>query len=143
MYHVDGGNGGALGAPPAQAKMLGAAFGRDARYIWYAQRNGDWSYNALGPQYQLGVYDRETGKTAQMSTRLGSAFRPALSPDGRYLVYATRYQIRTGLRIRDLETQQEEWLAYPVQRDETESRAPLDAYPGYSFTPDSRAGVVT
>ena len=143
MYHVDGGNGVALGTPPAQAKMLGAAFGRDARYIWYAQRNGDWSYNALGPQYQLGVYDRETGKTAQMSTRLGSAFRPALSPDGRYLVYATRYQIRTGLRIRDLETQQEEWLAYPVQRDETESRAPLDAYPGYSFTPDSRAVVVT
>ncbi|MGQ0648585.1 MAG: amidohydrolase family protein [Gemmatimonadaceae bacterium] len=143
MYHVDGGNGIALGAPPAQVKMTGAAFGKDPRYVWFAQRVGDWSYNALGPQYQLGVYDRETGKTAQMSTRLGSAFRPALSADGKWLVYATRHEIRTGLRLRNLETQEEDWLAYPVQRDETESRAPLDAYPGYSFTPDSRAIVVT
>ena len=30
-----------------------------------------------------------------------------------------------------------------MQRDETESRAPLDAYPGYSFTPDSKAIVVS
>jgi hypothetical protein len=89
------------------------------------------------------VYDRDNGKTSQMSTRNGSAFRPALSPDGKYLVYATRQDIKTGLRIRDLETQKEDWLAYPVQRDETESRAPLDAYPGYTFTPDSKAIIVT
>ncbi len=143
MYHVDGGNGVALGTQPPQAKMLGAAFGKDGRYVWYAQRQGDWMYNAIGPQFQLFVYDRETGKSAQMSTRQGSAFRPALSPDGKWLVYATRQQTKTGLRLRNLETQDEDWLAFPVQRDETESRAPLDAYPGYSFTPDSRSVVVT
>lgn len=143
MYHVDGGSGMTLGQAPAAVKQVGAAFGKDARYVWFAQRFGDWSYNALGPQYQLGVYDRETSKYATMSTRLGSAFRPALSPDGKWLVYATRYQTKTGLRLRNLDTQDEDWLAYPVQRDETESRAPLDAYPGYSFTPDSRAIVVT
>src|SRR5690606_6606219 len=49
----------------------------------------------------------------------------------------------TGLRIRDLNTGDEEWLAYPVQRDELESRAPLDVLPGYSFTPDSRAVIVS
>ena len=143
MYHVDGGNGVALGTLPPQAKMLGAAFGKDGRYVWYAQRQGDWMYNAIGPQFQLFVYDRETGKSSQMSTRQGSAFRPALSPDGKWLVYATRQQTKTGLRLRNLETQDEDWLAFPVQRDETESRAPLDAYPGYSFTPDSRSVVVT
>ncbi len=78
-----------------------------------------------------------------MSTRGGSAFRPALSPDGKFLVYATRLQTKTGLRIRNLQTQAEDWLAFPVQRDDIESRAPLDAYPGYSFTPDSKAVVVT
>ena len=143
MVHVDGGNGLALGTVPATVKQLGAAFGKDPRYVWYAQRVGDWSYNALGPQYQIGVYDRDNGKSAQMSTRSGSAFRPALSPDGKWLVFATRHEIRTGLRLRNLETQEEGWLAYPVQRDDIESRAPLDAYPGYSFTPDSRAIVVT
>ena len=146
MYNVDGGSGVALTsqpAPPPALKMLGAAFGKDPRYLWFGARMGDWQYNALGPQYQLFVWDKETGRTSQMSTRFGSAFRPALSPDGKYLVYGTRFETKTGLRIRNLETQQEEWLAYPVQRDETESRAPMDAYPGYSFTPDSKAVVVS
>ena len=144
MFHVDGGNGVTLlsGAPP-QLKAMGAAFGKEARYIWYAARQGDWQYNSVGPQYQLYVYDRENGKTSQMSTRFGSAFRPALSPNGKLLVYATRFETKTGLRIRNLDTQAEEWLAFPVQRDETESRAPLDAYPGYAFTPDSKAVVVS
>ena len=144
MYNVDGGTGVALlnGAPPP-LKTIGAAFGKEPRYIWYAARQGDWQYNAIGPQYQLYVYDRENGKTSQMSTRQGSAFRPALSPDGKYLVYGTRHETKTGLRIRNLETQQEDWLAYPVQRDETESRAPLDVYPGYAFTPDSKAIIVS
>ncbi len=144
LYNVDGGTGVALlPQAPAQLKTVGAAFGNTGRYIWYAARQGDWQYNAIGAQYQLYVYDRENSKTSQMSTRGGSAFRPALSPDGKFLVYATRENTKTGLRIRDLETQQESWLAYPVQRDETESRAPLDAYPGYTFTPDSKAVIVT
>ena len=146
MYHVDGGKGVALTATPAlppTLKQLGAAFGKDARYIWYAARQGDWQYNAIGPQYQVYVWDRETGRTSQMSRRFGSAFRPALSPDGKLLVYAARFETRTGLRIRNLDTQQEDWLAYPVQRDETESRAPMDAYPGYAFTPDSKNIVVS
>ncbi|MBK8245798.1 MAG: PD40 domain-containing protein [Gemmatimonadetes bacterium] len=143
MYHVDGGNGVALGTAGPQVKQLGAAFGNDGRYVWYAQRFGDWTYNSLGPQYQLGVYDRETGKSSTMSTRQGSAFRPTLSPDGKHLVFASRHEIKTGLRIRNLETQAEDWLAFPVQRDDIESRAPLDAYPGFSLHPDSRAVIVT
>ena len=89
------------------------------------------------------MYDRENGKSTEMTTRYGSGFRPALSPDGKLLVYASRYNAKTGLRLRNLDTQAEEWLAYPVQRDETESRAPLDAYPGYAFTRDSKAIVVS
>ena len=146
MFHVDGGNGLALTAdpaPPTNLKMLGAAFGKDPRYIWFAARTGDWQYNSVGPQYQLYVWDKENGKTSQMTTRFGSGFRPTLSPDGRYLVYGTRFETKTGLRIRDLDTQKEDWLAFPVQRDEIESRAPMDAYPGFSFTPDSRAVVVS
>ena len=146
MYHVDGGKGVQLVSNPVTAptrKLLGAAFGKDPRYIWYAARTGDWQYNSIGAQYQLYVFDRENGRTSQMSTREGSAFRPALSPDGQYLVYASRFETKTGLRIRNLQTQQEDWLAFPVQRDEIESRAPMDAYPGYAFTPDSKAIVVS
>lgn len=146
MYHIDGGNGVPLSMTPTPAatqKQLGAAFGANGRYLWYATRTGDWQYNSIGPQYQLAVWDRETGRASQMTTRFGSGARPALSPDGTWLVYATRFETKTGLRIRNLQTQQEEWLAFPVQRDDMESRAPMDAYPGYSFTPDSKAIVVS
>ncbi len=146
MYHVKGGSGVPLTAqpaPPATLKMLGAAYGNDPRFLWFAARTGDWQYNSVGPQYQLYTWNRDNGRTAQMSTRFGSAFRPTLSPDGKYLVYATRFETKTGLRLRNLETQEESWLAYPVQRDDTESRAPMDAYPGFSFTPDSRTVIVS
>ena len=146
QYHVDGGSGLPLTTTPAvptTLKMVGAAFGKDPRFLWFAARNGDWQYNSIGAQYQLYVWDKESGRASQMSTRFGSGFRPTLSPDGKYLVYGTRFETKTGLRLRNLETQEEDWLAFPVQRDDMESRAPMDAYPGYSFMPDSKAIVVS
>ncbi len=150
MYHRDGGGGTQLvrdatplpnGAFPVST--LGAAFGKDDRYIWMAQRSGSWEYNSGLPQYQLMTFDRKTGRRENRAAPYGSAFRPALSRDGKYLVYGTRYEAQTGLRIRDLETSDERWLAFPVQRDEQESVAPLDVLPGYSFTPDSKSVITT
>ena len=128
---------------PQPFKTLGAAFSPDGRFVWYAGRTGDWQYNALFPQVQLYWYDRQEGTSTLMTSRYGSGFRPAISPDGKWLVYGTREGAQTGLRIRDLSSGDEKWLAYPVQRDEMESRAPLDILPGYSFTADSKAIVVS
>lgn len=141
MYHRRGGSGVQLISEPANARTTGAAFGDDDRYIWYGRRTGTWVYNSPGRDYQLWVYDRETGEQSSRSGRYGGAFRPTLSPDGRWLVYGSRHVADTGLRIRDLTTGEERWLAFPVQRDEQESRAARDAYPGMSFTPDSREVV--
>ncbi len=142
MYHAE--RGAALPLPGSSAlKRIGAAFSPDGRYIWYAAGFGDWQYNATLPRYQLYRYDRETGATTTMTNRYGSAFRPAISPDGRWLVYGTRYNADTGFRKRDLETGDEKWLAYPIQRDEQESRAPLDLLPGYAFLPDGSAIIAS
>jgi Tol biopolymer transport system component len=143
IYHVEGGTGQALVTEPENLRMMGAAFGLDERYIWYAERTGQWQYNASLPQYQVAVFDRETGTRTTMTRRYGSAFRPVLSPDGRWLVYGSRHETETGLRIRDLDSGHERWLAYPVQRDEQESRAMQDVLPGYAFTPDSREVVAS
>ncbi len=143
MFHRDGGTGIQLIKEPDELKTTGAAFGPDGRYIWYAQRMRDWRYNAIFPEYQLSVYDRETGQVFQRSDRQGSAFRPTLSPDGRWLVYGTRHDEHTGLRLRDLSSGEEGWLAYPIQHDDQESRSTRDVLPGMSFTPDSAALVAS
>ena len=137
LFHVDGGGGIQPVPEPEDLKMLGPAVSPDGRYIWYSRRTGDWTYNAQFPQYQLEAYDTGTGERYTRSSRYGSAIRPTLSPDGRWLVFGTRHDEHTGLVLRDLESGEERWLAYPVQHDDQESRATLDVLPGMSFTPDS------
>ncbi|MBM4195425.1 MAG: amidohydrolase, partial [Gemmatimonadetes bacterium] len=150
IFHKDGGSGiqlvrdpAPLPAGTAPVSMVGAAFGNDDRYIWFAQRNGAWEYNAAFPQYSLVTFDRQTGRRDARANLLGGGIRPALSADGKWLAYGSRYEAQTGLRLRDLESGEEKWLAYPIQRDEQESVASLDALPGYSFTPDSRAVIIS
>jgi imidazolonepropionase-like amidohydrolase/Tol biopolymer transport system component len=143
MFHKDGGGGAQLISKPDNLKVIEPAFGNDGRYIWYSQRNAAWNYNAQFPQYQLGVYDRDNGETDRKTLRYGSAFTPTLSPDGKWLVYGTRYNDQTGLVLRDLKTGDEKWLAYPVQHDEQESIAPMGVLPAMSFTPDSKELVAS
>ncbi|WP_305983085.1 amidohydrolase family protein [Roseivirga thermotolerans] len=143
MYHKDGGGGFQLIDEPSSLKVIEPAFSADGRYIYFSQRNGAWNYNAQLPQYQIGMYDRENGLRATITSRYGSAFTPTLSPDGRWMVYGSRYEDQTGLVLRNLSTGDERWLAYPIQRDEQESIAPLGVLPAMSFTPDSKEVITS
>ena len=154
LYHKDGGSGvsltkedkGPAPGPPGRGtanNALGAAFGPDARYMWYARHRGGFGYNLSFPLWELAIYDRQTGKVFPQTDAYGSAMRPVLSPDGRWLVYATRYDAETGLRLRNLASGDEQWLVYPVQRDDQESRFTRDLMPGSSFTPDSKALIAS
>jgi len=139
MVHKDGGAGVQLIDQPASLKTIDAAVGADGRYVYFSQRNGSWTYNAPMPQYQIGVYDRKNGKLNTITSRYGSAFTPVLSKDGKWLVYGSRFEEKTGLVLRDLQSGEEKWLAYPVQRDDQESIATMGVLPGMTFTPDSKA----
>ena len=154
LYHVDGGTGLEMVGGPAVGqgpvafatfiqRLMGPAVSPDGRYVWHAQRSSTWEYNAIFPQYQIWVYDRESGTRTPMTNRYGSAFRPAVSPDGTLLAYGSRDDADTGIRLRELASGEERWLAYPVQRDDQESTANMDVLPGYSFTPDSDALIAS
>lgn len=138
LYHIDGGSGTQLIKKPDNLKVHEPAFSPDGRFIWFSQRTNGWQYNARFPQYQIGTYDRETGEMERRTSRYGSAFAPTPSPDGKWLVYGSRWNDETGLLVRNLDSGDEKWLAYPVQRDEQESIAPLGVLPAMSFTPDSK-----
>ncbi len=142
LVHAEGGSGVRMHEAEGMY-MTGPAFGPDDRYLWFAQRQGRHQYNNQLPTYQVMRYDRELGIAQRMTNRVGSGFRPSLSPDGRWLTYGSRTDGDTGLRIRDLVTGDERWLAYPIQRDEQESVAPMDVLPGYAFTPDSREVILS
>jgi Tol biopolymer transport system component/imidazolonepropionase-like amidohydrolase len=156
MYHKDGGSGVSIGTPPpppptpgSPAPPSGPAFNKmgavaspDGRYIYYAQRVGPFNYNAQFPLWQIVRFDRETSETSTLTNAQGSAMRPVLSPDGKKLVYATRFETKTALRVRDLETNQERWLINNVTRDDQESRATRDVFPGYDFLPDGKSLIV-
>jgi imidazolonepropionase-like amidohydrolase/Tol biopolymer transport system component len=155
LYHRDGGAGARVGPPPPKDEppspgeppvqppnKLGAVASPDGRTIYYAERRGAFNYNAQFPIWQIVRFDRETGESAAITNAQGSALRPLLSPDGKFLVYASRFRTGTGLRVRELETGAERWLHYPVTRDDQESRATRDTMPGYAFTPDGRSLVL-
>ena len=143
LYHKDGGGGTQLIKSPANLKTVEPAFSPDNKYIYYSSRTGGWNYNASLPQYQISRYDLETGESARVTSRYGSAFATTLSNDGNWMVYGTRYEEKTGLVLRNLKSGNERWLAYPVQRDEQESVAALGVLPAMSFTPDSKEVVAS
>ena len=129
IYHKDGGSGAQLIDKPENLKAIDPAISPDGNLVYFSRRRSAWNYNAQFPQYQIGTYDMKDGDVATITSRYGSAFTPTISPDGKWLVYGTRFETETGLVKRNIKTGDEEWLAYPVQRDEQESIAPLGVYP--------------
>lgn len=146
MYHIQGGTGvqvtksspNASTPPQQRLRTLGAVASIDRKYFYYARRTGNFTYNATFPLWQIVRRDRTTGDEDVITNAPGSAFRPLVSPDGSKLVFGTRQDAETGLRVRDLASGEEKWLKYPVQRDDQESAATRDVLPGFAFTPDSQ-----
>jgi imidazolonepropionase-like amidohydrolase/Tol biopolymer transport system component len=149
------------GAAQTGTWFLGPALGPDRRYLWVNRASSSaaagaapgeqpaaeepvWRNSARGTDvYQIARIDRETGYISIRTHEIEGAYRPMPSPDGRWLVYATRHDGRTALKLRDLRTGTEQWLRMDVQADASRSWATLDVYPGSAFTPDSRALITS
>ncbi|HUG44026.1 MAG TPA: amidohydrolase, partial [Acidobacteriota bacterium] len=156
MYHIEGGSGvnvtGAArgsqrrdsdGGTPARKLRMGAAMSPDGRFLYYSVKDRASVYNQMAFDWEIYRRDMVTGDEDRITRADFGAIRPLISPDGRFLVYATRLDAETGLRLRDLESGQDRWLKLPVQRDDMESRGSRDLFPGYAFTPDGKELVVT
>ncbi|MGB8324335.1 MAG: hypothetical protein WCE52_15355, partial [Candidatus Acidiferrum sp.] len=151
MYHLKGGAGVQItkshtkpdSRPRQWINTIGASPSKDGRYLYYAsRRTPDGFYNVVFPLSQITRRDLSTGDEDTVTDAPGSAMRPEISPDGNLLVFATRVETETGLRIRDLKNGEEHWLKYPVQRDDQESLFTRDFLPNYAFTPDGKETVI-
>ncbi len=131
LYDIAGGTGLQLTRAPGPQAYFGPAFGPDGRYIYYGMRLGLWQYNAEMPQFQLSVYDRETGtrrppSPAATAPASGRRSRPTASG---WSTAPARLP-RPAFELRELATGMERWLAYPVQRDDHGGRARHRRPPG-------------
>ena len=122
---------------------LGPAASPDGRAIFYATRPGTWAAEKM-PSWQIARFDTHTQEEQVLTSSPGSAFRPQLSRDGVTLIYGTRYDAQTALRIRDLKTGDDRWLKYPVQHDDQEgSMSSRDVLPGFAFLPNNKEIVIS
>ena len=152
MYHVKGGAGfqvaGAKKVPSAtdtgpMDQVDGPVTSRDGRYLYYAKTvPAPLLIEFPSPFWQIARRDLSTGDEDVLTQSAGSALRPVLSPDGKLLVYGTRYHEKTGLRVLNLLTGEERWLKYPVQRDGQEGDSGRGLLPGYAFLPGGKEIVV-
>ena len=146
MYHIDGGTGIQVtkSKPTPTIRRqdrpndMGVVASADGRYLYYAERRGDFSYNAMLPQWVIKRKDRRTGDEDVIIQQPESAFRPLLSPDGQFMLYVSRYETETGLRLRNLHTGEDRWVRYPVTRDDQEALFTRDLFPGYAFMPGAK-----
>src|SRR6202171_3925936 len=149
MYHVQGGSGvqvtKAKPAPTTPREQrhnaIGVLASADGRYLYYAMRHGRFAYNAQLPLWQIARRDRKTGDEDVLLQQVESSFRPLVSPDGTQILYVTRYETESGLRVRNLQTGDDRWVKYPITRDDQESRFTRDLFPGYAFLPDGKEVV--
>src|SRR5258708_18456666 len=141
-------SGAGAGAPAAPA-ILGPAFGKDPQSLWVNVRGtvrpglttrlvddeSDPDYDPhtplrssarlVGP-YQIAQLDRENGRLLVRTHELEGAFRPVPSPDGKWLVYSTRYDAREALKVIDLTTGEDHWPKMDVQRHDSQGGGARD-----------------
>lgn len=130
-----------LDADSTQLRGAGGLVSPDGRHLYFSRRDPMDELRYLMPVAQLKRLDLRTGRIETLTEGRGGGTRPLLSPDGRLLVYATRHEKRTALRVRDLHDGTDRQLVWPVQQDRQDYGRPLrgDHLPNYAFTPDGEA----
>lgn len=172
MYSVEGGSGielvGGESGRPMVNRVAWPTVSSDGRYVYYHTYEGNADdvtlIDALEGAWQLRRLDLESGDVVSLTEGVaeyssqrssGSAYAPEVSPDGRWLAFARRipdatisykghrFGPRTALWLRDLRTGEEKVVMDPITTDVAEGVKMFRILPGYGWTSDSRAIVIT
>ncbi len=146
IFHKDGGTGIQItkGATDTRAaRVSGPSFSPDGKYIYFSGMPGRFGYNSELGKWQVQRYNRDSGEIDTLTSEYGGGLRPMLSPDGKTLVYGSRRDAVTGLRVRNMDTRQERWVSRHITRDDQEGFSAEDTLPGYAFTRDGRSVILS
>ena len=135
----------------AWRSTLGAVASPDGHYLYAARHIGTLEFETPG-EWTIIRRDLRNGTETvvvaepdgpRKALDPGVAFRPALSPDGKLLVYARRLENATELRLRNLMTGEDRRIASPIEHDQLGASAWQDLLPRYAFTPDGQGVVLS
>jgi Tol biopolymer transport system component len=127
LYHLAGGEGVRV---PFGAGVT--SFSPDGNRAYTSNRTG-----------QITVFDRRTGRSHVVVSNPSGAMQVSVSPDGKKLAYFTRYDARTALMLRDIESGDEKVLRMDVQHDASQRAASLGVMPQPAWLPDASAILTT
>ncbi|MEO8796050.1 MAG: amidohydrolase family protein, partial [Daejeonella sp.] len=145
MYHIAGGTDGIqltkrkndqqdAGEPNVSPDGKYVYFSEDVTPGPYFQYNKDPN----GEIYNIRQLNRDNGEIKTVAGGQGGAFRPQISPDGKYLAFVKRVRLKSVLFLQDQETG-EEWPVYDdLSHDQQEAWAIFGVYPNFAWTPDAK-----
>jgi Tol biopolymer transport system component/imidazolonepropionase-like amidohydrolase len=129
LYHRTGGAGMQISKT---ATGGGHRWDPTGRFIYYMEAGG---YG--GPAGPIKRLDRKTADIATITITPNGGSRPAISPDGKWLVYVSDLDAKAGLRLHNLQTRDDQWLVYPIDWESPNYRTRL------TFTPDGSSVLFT
>ena len=127
IMHHQGGS----GTPVAEDGAAGLVASADGRWLYYTVEN------------RIVRLDRRTGEKTTVVSGYADIRRPAISPSGRLLSFATSIDAVPRLILRDLGSGRDRILYSGLDYARRFGSGDLDDLPGYAFTPDERAIVFT
>lgn len=122
---------------------MGAVISPDGRYAYYARKTGHTWTEKAPPNWSIARRDLKADVEDVIIQGQGGAMSPALSHDGRFIAYASRWKDQTGLRLRDLATGGDRWLAFPIDHDGQEQGYYYGLTPRFTFTADDKALIAS
>jgi imidazolonepropionase-like amidohydrolase/Tol biopolymer transport system component len=148
MYHLSGGEGIQLTKRKNdQQDVNEPSVSPGGRYIYFSEDmygGGFFQYNK-NPNTQIFIirrYDRQEGKTEDITGGSGGACRPEISPDGKWLAFVRRHETRSVLCLQELATGLEYAIYDRLDKDQQEAWTIFGCYPGFSWMPDGKALVI-
>lgn len=91
-----------------------------------------------GAKSKIISFNPNSRKGIPLAVEKSNPMKPTFSPDEKWLVYAAESKGQTGLRVLEVSSGMERWLAFPFQRNELEARATRDLIPNYAISNDSK-----
>ncbi|MGH9420505.1 MAG: hypothetical protein ACRD3J_11055, partial [Thermoanaerobaculia bacterium] len=139
IYPIEGGAGVLATKSSAASNVSGLEFSPDGQSLYFASPS-EGAGSGFGPGHTVQVkrWDRATDKVTELTDNFSAAIRPAITPDGKFLTYATFEDGENVLRVRELSTSRDHIVKRGIEMSALMGGSEMDALPGYAFSPDGR-----